>query len=193
MKLWQKRQDSDSPSSVFFAPALALMLILFFVVDLNVLSEAQYTTTAGVAAACALFCFITSRMNDSVGSFLLQNLPTFFFCFISFSMRQNIFYLMLPMAGMLWLSKWLIAHKQEYRDIAPKLIGFVLILAIGMGLLFGLHKLACSQEPWNDFVKINHYRERIGDFYSWPEYEECSAGIFILFLRAHGKLGICSL
>lgn len=174
MKLWKRHQDSDFQSSGIFAPALAFLLVLFFIVDLNVLSEAQYTTTAGVAAACALFCFITSRMNDSTGSFLLQNIPTFFFCFISFSLRQNMFYLMLPMAGMLWLAKWMIARKNECSAIALKLFGFVLILAAGMGILFGLHKLAYSQEPWNDFVKINHYRERIGDFYTWPEYDECS-------------------
>ncbi|MDD6810841.1 MAG: hypothetical protein PUD93_03090, partial [Lachnospiraceae bacterium] len=40
--------------------------------------------------------------------------------------------------------------------------------------LFGIHKIAYSSPEWSDFVKINHYRERVGDFYTWPEYEECA-------------------
>ena len=161
------------PQTSLFCPALAAFLFLFFVVDLNVLSEAQYTTTAGLAAAAALFCFITARINQPVRGFFFDNLPTFFFSFICYSMRQNIFYLMLPMAGMLWLSKWIIAYKNGYQSAAAKLLGFAIILLLGMGLLWGANAAAYADPEWSDFRKINHYRERTGDFYSWPEYGEC--------------------
>ena len=151
-----------------------LFLFLFMVADLNVLSEAQYTTTAGVAAAAALFCFTTSGMRQPMSAFLRQNIPTFVLSFIAFSMRQNIFYLMLPRAGMLWLAKLVIGRREGCEKVLLRLFVFAGILLLGMGILFGLHKLAYREQPWADFVKINHYRERVGDFYTWPEYEECA-------------------
>lgn len=161
------------PEAPLLLPALTAFLLLFFILDLNVLAEAQYTTTAGLAAAAALFCFITARSNQSKTGFFLDNIPTLLLAWISFSMRQNIFYLMLPMAGMLWLSKWILGVRSKYESTTPKLIGFALLLCLGLGLLWGANAAAYSSPEWSDFRKINHYRERIGDFYSWPEYEEC--------------------
>lgn len=170
MQIWGRHNCPDA----FPKPALTIACILFLIVDLNVISEAQYTTTAGLAAAAAIFCFLTTRSNISVGSFLLNNIPSFILAWISYSIRQNVFYLMLPMAGMLWLSKWINAYRNNYDGIARKLIGFALILAAGMGILYGLHTAAYSTQEWKDFRQINHYREQVGDFYTWPEYEECA-------------------
>ena len=161
-------------ANAFWKPALTICCILFFIVDLNVLSEAQYTTTAGLAAAAALFCFATTRSTLTVFSFLRGNLPVFFFAWISFSMRQNILYLMLPMAGMLWIAKWIHAYRNGVERRAGKFLGFAGILLIGMGILYALNAIAYSEQEWSDFRQINYYRERIGDFYTWPEYEECA-------------------
>ncbi len=178
MGIYQKR----NPSKSVFLPALSLLGLLYFVVDFNVICEAQYTTTAGFAAATALFLFTTTKTDVSLACFLKNNIPTFLLAWIAFSMRQNIFYLMLPMAGMLWLAKWLLSNQRFYKDYVIKLFAFTAVLALGMGILFGIHKLAYSAPEWSDFIQINHYRERVGDFYTWPEYEECakeltSAGI----------------
>jgi hypothetical protein len=168
--LWRKHNQDGS----FPKPALVILCVLFFIIDINVISEAQYTTTAGLAAATALFCFITTRSGDSPALFLKANIPTFLFAWIAFSMRQNVLYLMLPMAGMLWLSKWIISYWNGYEKTAWKLLGFALILLAGMGILLAINSAAYSETRWSDFRKINHYRERIGDFYGWPEYEECA-------------------
>lgn len=171
MLLWQRHDGPDA----FWKPALTITCILFFIVDLNVLSEAQYTTTAGLAAAAALFCFMTTRSSGRVSAFLKGNIPTLLFAWAAYSMRQNILYLMLPMAGMLWIAKWIHAYKNSYNRLIPKFLGFACILLIGMGLLYGANTAAYSGQEWSDFRKINHYRERVGDFYTWPEYEECAA------------------
>lgn len=170
MRIWHRYQSQDA----YWKPALTTFLILFFIVDLNVISEAQYTTTAGLAAASALFCFITTKINSTPVSFFVDNIPTLLFAWLAFSMRQNILYLMLPMAGMLWLAKWIIARHGGTEKIALKLLGFALLLGLGMGILWGINMAAYSAPQWSDFRKINHYRERVGDFYQWPEYEECA-------------------
>lgn len=168
-----KIRKKHDPEKFFLPIAFILFLLLFFIVNLNVLSEAQYTTTAGLAAAAALFCFITARTGQTKAGFFLDNIPTFLLSWISFSMRQNIFYLCLPMAGMLWLSKWILSYRNKHEDTAFKLLGFVAILGLGMGILWGVNAAAYASSEWSDFRKINHYRERVGDFYTWPEYEEC--------------------
>lgn len=170
MRIWHRHHSQDA----FWKPALSIFLILFFLVDLNVLTQAQYTTTAGLAAAAAIFCFITTKINSTTAVFFVDNIPTFLFAWISFSMRQNILYLMVPMAGMLWLAKWIIAQRGGSEHIALKLVGFALILGSCMGILLGLNAASYSSQEWSDFRKINHYRERVGDFYQWPEYEECA-------------------
>lgn len=162
-----------NPQEPFYKAALIGFLLLFFIVDLNVLSEAQYTTTAGLSAAAALFSFTTARVNQSKAGFFLDNVPTLLLAWLSFGMRQNIFFLCLPMAGMLWLSKWILSRKNKCEDAAFKLLGFALLLLLGMGILWGINAAAYASPEWSDFRKINHYRERVGDFYSWPEYEEC--------------------
>ena len=90
-------------------------------------------------------------------------------------MRQNVLYMMLPIAGMLWPAIWLLSNQRSYGDYILKPFSFVLLLAAGMGILYCLHMAAYSEKEWSDFIKINHYRERVGDFYTWPEYEECAA------------------
>lgn len=170
LQIWRKHASSHS---VVF-PALCILGILFFIVDFNVISEAQYTTSAGFAAATALFYFITTKSGDTVPAFIKGNIPTFLLAWTAYAMRQNVLYMMLPIAGMLWLSKWLLSNRQLYGYYFLKLMAFAGILLAGMGILYGIHAYAYSGEEWSDFVKINHYRERIGDFYTWPEYEECA-------------------
>lgn len=174
LHLWRKKHSDDEPALL---PALSILTILFFIVDLNVISEAQYTTTAGFAASTALYYFITTKPDEGIFQFLKGNIPTLLLAWLSFSMRQNVLYMLLPIAGVLWLAKWILYHRRIGTGCFLRLFSFVIILAAGMGILYGIHMAAYSEEQWADFIKINHYRERVGDFYTWPEYEECSAEI----------------
>ena len=171
LQLRKKHFHSDS----IIIPALTILSVLFFIVDFNIISEVQYTTTAGFCAATALFYFITTKSDENISSFLKGNIPTFILAWLAFSIRQNVLYMMLPMAGFLWLSKWILSNQRFYLDYILKLLSFAAILFLGMGILYGVHMIAYSDEEWADFIKINHYRERVGDFYTWPEYEECSS------------------
>lgn len=177
MQLWM-RHNGPQP---FWKPALTFLCVLFLIMDISVLSEAQYTTTAGLAAAAAVFCFMTAvtppHAETSVYRFLKDCIPSFLFAWISYCIRQNIFYLMLPIAGMIWLSKWILSCRRGSRDAARGLIGFALILLAGMGILYALDAAAYSGETWADFKKINYCREKVGDFYTWPEYEECKEAL----------------
>ncbi len=170
MRILERRGCPNAP----WKPALLILSTLFLIIGLNVITEAQYTTVAGIAAAAAIFCFTTTNTDLPTGRFLWRSAPAFVFAWISYSMRQNIFYLMLPVAGMIWLSKWINARFSGYKHLARKMLGFALILLAGLGCLYGLNEAAYAPGEWSDFRKINYYRERVGDFYTWPEYEECA-------------------
>ena len=176
LQLWKKHADSDA---VLF-PALSILGTLFFLVDLNVLSEIQYTTTAGFAVATALFYFITTKADEGIAAFLKGNIPTLLLAWIAFCMRQNVLYMMLPIAGMIWLAKWLLSNQRFYKDYFLKLFFLAFVLCLGLGALYGVHTLAYSSDEWADFAKINYYRERVGDFYTWPAYEECAGELAAL-------------
>ena len=158
----------------YLLPAISILIAMFFLADINMICETQYTTTAGFAAATSIFCFITAKSDNAIGVFLWSNLPTFFLSWLAFCIRQNVFYMMLPMAGMLFLAKWLLTNHRFYKEHLIKMFSFAGILILGAGILYGIHLSAYSDDEWADYMKINYYRERIGDFYTWPEYEECA-------------------
>lgn len=170
LQLRKKHFSSDNIA----VPALSILTVLFFIVDFNIISEVQYTTTTGFCGASALFHFMTTKSDENLSAFLKGNIPTFILAWLTFSMRQNVLYMLLPIAGMLWLAKWILSNQRFYFDYVIKLFSFAAILFLGMGILYGVHMLAYSESEWSDFIKINHYRERVGDFYTWPEYEECA-------------------
>lgn len=166
-------KQKHGSKNYYLLSALSILPTLFFLADLNMICETQYTTTAGFALATAVFCFITAKSDNTIGAFLWSNFPTFFLSWIAFCIRQNVFYMMLPMAGMLFLAKWLLSNHRFYKEHLIKMFSFAGILILGAGILYGIHLSAYSDDEWADYTKINYYRERIGDFYTWPEYEEC--------------------
>lgn len=170
LQIWKKHTDSDR---ILF-PALSVLGTLYFIVDLNVISEAQYTTTAGFAVATALFWFITTKSDDSFFSFLKGNIPTLLLAWLTFCIRRNVLYMILPIAGMIWLAKWLLSNQRFCKEYLLKLFSLAFILCLGMGILYGANALAYSSDEWSDFAKINYYRERVSDFCTWPAYEECA-------------------
>lgn len=183
LHLWKKKHADDETVtlSAQICTSLSILGILFFVVDLNTISEAQYTTTAGFAASAALYFFLTTKSDEGFFQFLKGNIPTLLLAWLAFSMRQNVLFMMMPAAGMIWLAKWLLYNRRTGASFG-KLFAFAVILAAGMGILYGVHMAAYSEDQWADFIKINHHRERIGDFYTWPEYEECADEITALGL-----------
>lgn len=170
LQLWKKHSGSD----FVLLPAPAVLGTLFFLVDLNVISEAQYTTTAGFCVATALFWFITTKSDDDLLPFLKGNIPTLLLAWLTFCIRKNVLYMMLPIAGMIWLAKWLISSRRFCKDYFLKLFTLAFILCLGAGILYGANALAYSADQWADFTKINYYRERVSDFSTWPAYEECA-------------------
>lgn len=176
LQLWKKHSGSD----LILLPALSVLATLFFLADLNVISEVQYTTTAGFSVATALFWFVTTKSDDGFLAFIKGNIPTLLLAWLTFCLRQNVLYMMLPIAGMIWLAKWLLSNQRFYKDYFCKLFALAFILCIGIGILYGANVLAYSSDEWSEFTKINYYRERVSDFYTWPAYEECAAELAAL-------------
>lgn len=148
-------------------------LVIFLCSNIRILLAIQYTHSAAVCGAAAIFCFITA---DTKGAdwkqYLWTNIPTVLMAALALSIRQNAAYMCLPVAGMLFLAKWLIEDRKIDLELIKKYSGFLITLFGVLGSLLLIHKIAYSDVLWSEYADINYYREKVVDFYGGLTYEE---------------------
>ena len=140
---------------------LAMAILLYIGVWLKVYVQLTYTTTAAFVGMAAIFWYAASKTNWKnllmVG--ILAN--------IAFSIRPNVFYLLLPATGLVYLWK-LIGKKQiEKRTIFSPFI----ILAV-TACLFLINASAYEEEGWKEFMEFFDDRTNVFDYYDLRSYKE---------------------
>lgn len=134
---------------------------IYMALWLKVYVQMTYTTTAAFVGFAAIFWYSTSKTDRKnicmVG--VLANL--------AFSIRPNLFYMLLPATGTIYLWK-LIGRKDTAKltVIAP-----FMILAVTLGL-FAVDAAAYSKDGWKEFKEFFDARTKIYDYYGWEPYEE---------------------
>lgn len=148
-------------------------LIIFLVSNIRILLAIQYTHSAAMCGAAAIFCFVTA---DTKGAdwkkYLWVNIPTILMAALALCIRQNAAYMCLPVAGMMFLAKWFVEDKKINVEVIKKYSGFFVVLFAVLGSLLISHKIAYSSELWSEYADINYYREKVVDFYGTLSYEE---------------------
>ncbi|MCR4618250.1 MAG: hypothetical protein K5669_08720 [Lachnospiraceae bacterium] len=112
----------------------------------------QYTQTAGIAIAAALFCF--KRKRSIPGAVLLA---------LSFLLRKEVCLAMLPLLGFILISY--IAKKELKKHIIPVLCAFAV-----MGISVAIDSYAYSSPEWKEFKAYNEARTDVFDYNNFPEY-----------------------
>ena len=145
---------------------VVLALFVMFASGVSALHFAniQYTVTAGMVGSAAIFLFYTTDEKQGTASFLKQNIPTFFLLFLAGSIRQQVIWMLLPIAGLFWLQKWFTAKKQ--------LVCFLLAAAFTVSLLVVIERVSYADTEWRTFLDYTDSREKIMDYYGYPDYEE---------------------
>ena len=137
-------------------------MAVFTAVWLKVYVQMTYTTTAAFVGMAAIFWYATSKTEWKnllmVG--LLAN--------IAFSIRPNVFYMLLPATGLVYL--WKLIGKKELKPLT--ITAPFMILAV-TACLFFVNASAYQQEGWKEFMEFFQDRTDIYDFYDLTAYEEC--------------------
>lgn len=150
--------------------AISAASIVIFVIGclLGHLVYVQYTFTVAMLAATAAFLVITGdgRRNRICVCVII---------WLSFLIRSEMLLLMLPMAGMAWLYRFVAeAGKRvvsERKEVRKVYIRWAVVLFAGLLLCKGVDKLAYSSSNWSEFVDLFDARTELYDYQSIPPYE----------------------
>lgn len=155
------RLQSFQKNTVRKIEVIALAILVYLVLWSDVFTAMTYTSTAGFVGLAALFWYGSSKTNWK------NLLMTAFLANLSFSIRPNIFYMLLPLAGIIYL--WKIIWKEKKRKLtiwAP-----FLMLSI-TAVLFMTDACAYSVDGWKEFRTFFDQRTTIYDYYHYLPYTE---------------------
>ena len=139
----------------------------------------QYTVTAGLLAAAAVFYFLTVPRNLAVPrnpavsgkeegavSFWLRCLPAALLFWLAFCLRSEMGLLLLPLAGVAGIWKWSDCRPVFTKKKIAAFAGFFGWIAAGLLVCLGADRLACSDPGWRAFERLFDARTEVYDFYS---------------------------
>lgn len=134
---------------------------VFSGVWLKVYVQLTYTTTAAFVGLAAMFWYATSETDwkNVLVTGLLANL--------AFCIRPNIFYMLLPCTGLIYL--WKLIGKKDFRKLT---IGAPFIILSITLCLFLVNARAYAKDGWKEFRNFFGVRTNVYDYYDLLPYEE---------------------
>lgn len=162
---WQCRMLALAAEGAFFAAAFGVHLVFL-----------QYTITAGMLAAAAIFWLLTSDLKNPAAdargrsafhpalAFWKENIPAFFLYGTAFCLRTEMALLLLPLAGAAGLCCWGQEKKIFTKANAAKYLTAFGTLLLGMALLLGWDSLAYSRNGWPAFRQFFDARTELYDY-----------------------------
>lgn len=141
---------------------VAAAMAVFVAVWLKVYVQMTYTSIAAFVGLAAIFWYATSKTHwkNILMAGLLAN--------IAFSIRPNVFYMLVPATGLVYL--WKLIGKKELKPLT--ITAPFMILAV-TACLFFVNSYAYQQDGWKEFMEFFQDRTDIYDFYDLTDYEEC--------------------
>lgn len=127
---------------------------------LNVYVQMTYTTTAAFAGFAAMLWY---ALSDSKGRNVLM---TGLLANLAFSIRPNVFYMLLPATGIIYL--WKLFGRKELSK--GTVVGPFAILAVTV-ILFAVDAAGYSAPEWKEFRQFFDERTKIYDYYGWEDYD----------------------
>lgn len=134
---------------------------LYAAVWLKVYVQMTYTTTAAFVGLAAIFWYAASK-SDWKNILMVGILAN-----LAFSIRPNVFYMLIPATGLVYL--WKLIGKKDLKKLtvaAP-----FLILAVTL-CLFLIDAAAYSKEGWKEFRQFFDDRTKVYDYYDLADYGE---------------------
>ncbi len=132
----------------------------------------QYTVVAAIVGAASIFLFFVSDNDIEGWKFIKANIPSILLFILALSIRDKAAFMLLPIAGMLWLFKWLNSSNALKRKRIFAYFGYMVIILGLLGSVKLLDRVAYANEQWQRFFTYTDAREQIMDYYGYPDYEK---------------------
>lgn len=131
---------------------IAVFYVFFILCWVNEVTCFTYTTVAALVSATILVVFTLSR--DNIGDYMVLLL----LCFFSYNLRSDVFFMVLPFCGIVWIYKIIKHRKKSY-------VGFLLVLAVILVVSYGVECRAYSDNGWREYKAYNNARTLYYDYY----------------------------
>lgn len=133
----------------------------FLAVWMKVYVQLTYTTTAAFVGLAAIFWYATSKTDwkNILMTGILAN--------IAFSIRPNIFYMLIPATGLVYL--WKLIGKKDLKKLT---IGAPFVILAVTAVLFVVNAGAYAKTGWKEFYDFFDVRTNVYDYYDLLPYNE---------------------
>ena len=145
---------------------LLLTFLLFGAFGIRALTQLTFTTTAAVLSFTVLFWYLTAKeitYKDVAVLFVLG--------FLACQVRVSVFYMVVPVCGVLWLFRLRDAQmRQKWHLCIPlAVLGILLLQECGDVIGYG-------SPEWQTYETYNQERSEVYDYadYTFPIYEEAA-------------------
>lgn len=126
---------------------------LFLLCWLNEVTRFTYSTVAAFVGVTVIVVYVLGE--DRIRDFALLLV----LCFISFNMRTDLFLMVIPICGIIWIYKMI--YQKENRKKQPVFLGCLVgVIAVSIGW----NHLAYSSDGWSNYVKYNKARTEVYDY-----------------------------
>lgn len=148
-----------------------LFYSVFILCWINEVTCFTYSTVAAFVSVTIIVVYAVgeNRVRDYTLILIL--------CFIAFNLRSDLFFMVTPICGILWLIKVCSENKKQQ----VILLGLILII---IGASYGAEKMAYSSTEWSNYVKYNQARTKVFD-YAYDDLIE-----YDKYSKMYDKLGI---
>ncbi len=148
-----------------------LFLLLFLFCLARLYTTAHYSMSAGVLTGTGIFYFLTIKDGCKRANRILNYIVCLLLLYLAYCLRARTLFMLLPLAFVAFLYKFLRAKPAFTRQNIVRWILFPVILFVGIGALELSHRAAYRGEEWKAFLSFNDARTTMYDFYGVPPYE----------------------
>lgn len=150
---------------------LGFGIVIFSLFDLdNIIVSFQFTTTAAVCAAMAIFLLVSFPRQASNKKWIWYGSEIVFLTLLSFCIREKVLYMLAPFGVIIWLYK--IYTNRIYKRMIRRYLFLGLCMVIGIGVISFIETVAYSSEEWKEYKEFNKARSLILDYYGYPDYQD---------------------
>lgn len=151
---------------------LVMVTLLYIILWIRQFIELEWTTTAGILSACAIFWYGTIPNAISKMRRIIEYGISLILLATAFNIRYTVVLMLAPIAAVVVAFKWGLNLRAWKRVNTVSEIVFCFLAVIIVVGSFGINRLYYSGEKWEERRDFSQYRADLFDYYGYPEYEE---------------------